>query len=518
MNGIGARTETTRAESGTWISRVAVRRPAASETAGRRSAVEQCGCGGDEAHEAPYGGDDLGRGQGERGDADRILTAVKSLFLRALLLSAITAAILSVPAFAANGRVLAVEFENDVNPVTADYVIGEIERANEEGYNAVVILLDTPGGLASAMEDIVEAELASDIPVIVYVSPDGAKAASAGVWIGQAADILAMAPQTNIGSSTPISVGGEDIQEDLRRKVVNDAAASLRALTREHGRNARWADRAVRRASNLSAREALAIDVIDVVAPTLPALLDDIDGRTTVPKGFVLDTAGAQIDEVEMSLWKRILDTVIDPNIILILMSIGLLGITVELFNPGLIFPGTVGAISLITALFGLQVLPINAAGLLLMLLAAAFFAAELVVPSHGALSVAGAASFVLGALMLFDPAGEAYEVSLTVVLAIAGTLAVLVVVAFGKALQARRAKPKTGIDELLGEIGVVRRPLDPDGTVFVHGELWQARSADGDIPAGTPVRVTSLGDEFVLEVSPVAEPAAAAPRAGAPT
>jgi membrane-bound serine protease (ClpP class) len=276
-------------------------------------------------------------------------------------------------------RVLAVEFDNDVNPVTADFVIDGIERANDENYDAVVILLDTHGGLASSMEDIYKKELErTDVPVIVYVSPEGAKAASAGVWIGQAADILAMAPQTNIGSSTPVSVGGEDIQEDLRRKVVNDAAASLREITREHGRNDRWADRAVRRASNLGAKEALKQNVIDVVAPTLRALLDQIDGRRTVPKGLVLNTAGAQIETVEMSFWQRILDTIIDPNLILILMSVGVLGITVELFNPGLIFPGTVGAISLIVGLFGLQVLPISWAGLLLMLLAAAFFTAEL--------------------------------------------------------------------------------------------------------------------------------------------
>ncbi len=436
---------------------------------------------------------------------------MKSLFLRAFSLSVIVAALLAAPAGAADGRVLAVEFENDVNPVTAGYVIEEIERANDEGFSAVVILLDTPGGLASAMNDIVKAELASKIPVVVYVSPDGARAASAGVWIGQAADVLAMAPQTNIGSSTPINVGGEDIQEDLRRKVVNDAAASLRALAREHDRNVQWADRAVREASNLNAREALDQNVIDVVAPTLPALLDQIDGRETVPKGLVLDTGDAEIERVEMSLWKQVLDTLIDPNIILLLMSLGVLGITIELFNPGLIFPGTFGAVSLITGLFGLQVLPVNWAGLLLMLLAGAFFAAELFVPSHGALSLAGAASFVVGALMLFDPAGEAYEVSLTVVLAMAGTLAVLFGIAFAKALQARRAKPLTGSDELLGEVGVVRRPLAPDGTVFVHGELWRARSADGPVPAGTPVRVTAIGDEFVLEVLPVEQAVPAA-------
>jgi membrane-bound serine protease (ClpP class) len=439
---------------------------------------------------------------------------MKTALVRAFLASFVGLALFVLPAAAATPdapRILAVEFENDVNPVTADYVIDAIERANDENFDAVVILLDTHGGLASSMEDIYKKELErTDVPVIVYVSPEGAKAASAGVWIGQAGDILAMAPQTNIGSSTPINVGGEDIQEDLRRKVVNDAAASLREITREHGRNERWADLAVRRASNLGASEALERNVIDVVAPTLPALLDQIDGRKTVPKGLVLNTAGAQIETVEMSLWKSILDTIIDPNIILILMSIGVLGITVELFNPGLIFPGTVGAISLIVALFGLQVLPISAAGLLLMLLAAGFFAAELFVPSHGALTLAGAASFVLGSLMLFDPAGDAYEVSLPVVLAIAGTLAALFGVAFAKALQARRAKPQTGADELADRIGVVRETLDPEGCVFVNGELWRARAVNGHIPVGETVRVERIDEGLVLEVTPAEEPVAA--------
>jgi membrane-bound serine protease (ClpP class) len=432
---------------------------------------------------------------------------VKSLFLRALLLSAAALAFLAGPAGAATPRVLAVEFENDVNPVTADYVTSQIDRANDEHYDAVVILLDTPGGLSSAMKDIYQAELRSKVPVIVYVSPPGSRAASAGVWIGQAADILAMAPQTNIGSSTPIDVGGGNIQSDLRRKVINDAAASLKTLAKAHGRNAQWAELAVRRASNLTEYEALKRNVIDVIAPSLPALLNEIDGRTTVPKGIVLHTADANVDRVEMSLWKRILDTLIDPNIIVLLLSLGVLGITVELFNPGLIFPGTVGAISLITALFGLQVLPVSAAGLLLLLLAAGFFAAELFVPSHGALTLAGVASFVVGSLMLFDPAGPAYQVSLTVVLAIAGTLAVLFGIAFTKALQARRAKPQTGSDELRGEIGFVRRKLDPEGLVFVHGELWRARSLDGPIAVGRPVRVERVDDGLVLGVLPVDQP-----------
>ena len=423
----------------------------------------------------------------------------------ALVPTVLAAAALAGPAQGQTApRVLAIEFANDVNPVSADFVIDEIERAAEDGYSAVVILLDTPGGLAESMRDIVEAELASSIPVIVYVSPDGARAASAGVWIGQAADVLAMAPQTNIGSSTPVAVGGDEIPRDLRRKVVNDAAASLRALAEEHGRNGDWAEEAVRQASNLTATQALEENVIDTIAPNLQTLLDEIDGTTTMPKEFVLDTAGADVTTVEMSLWQRILDTIIDPNIIVLLMSLGVLAITVELFNPGLIFPAAFGAIALIVGLFGLQVLPFSWAGILLILVAFGFFVAEAFIVSHGALAFAGAVAFVFGALMLFDPAGDVYQVSLPVAIAVGAALAAFAGFAVAKALAARRRPAATGSEELVGATGVVRRSLDPGGLVFVHGELWRARAVDEDpIVEGTPIRVERLADGLVLEVVP---------------
>ncbi|HEY7197114.1 MAG TPA: nodulation protein NfeD [Gaiellaceae bacterium] len=426
-------------------------------------------------------------------------------FLRISLAAALV--VLAAGGAIANGaqnerpRVLAVEFQNDVNPVTQDYLNAEIDRAQKENYNAVVILMDTPGGLDSSMRAIVKKELASTVPVVVYVYPPGSRAASAGVFITMAADVAAMAPQTNIGSSTPISTNGQDIGKDLRRKVVNDAAAAIGELAREHGRNAEWAENAVRKASNLGATEALEQNVIDVMAPNLPALLNTIDGMKTKPKGLVLHTANATVDTVHMSVWKRILDTLIDPNIIVLLMSIGVLGITVEVLNPGLILPGTVGAISLIVGLYGLQVLPVSAAGILLMLLALGFFAAEAFVTAHGAIALAGAVSFVIGSLLLFDPAGSAYQVSLPVAIAIGGTLAILIAFAATKAIQARRARPKTGSEELHGEIGVVREALDPDGLVFVHGEIWRATAADGPIPAGAAVVVDSLGDDLRLSV-----------------
>jgi membrane-bound serine protease (ClpP class) len=430
---------------------------------------------------------------------------VNKAVLRVILTSLALASAFAATSSAAptqQPRVRAIELANDINPVTADYLTQELEEATDEGYDAAVILLDTPGGLAESMRKIVRAELSSTIPVIVYVSPDGARAASAGVWIGQAADILAMAPQTNIGSSTPVSVGGEDIQKDLRRKVVNDAAASLRALAKSHGRNVRWADAAVRQASNLSASEALERNVIDVVAPSLPALLERIDGRKTVPKGYVLHTAGARIDRVEMSLWKQLLDTLIDPNIIVLMLSIGLIGIVVELWNPGLIFPGAVGGISLIVSLYGLQVLPVSWAGLLLILLGLGFLGAEPFVTSHGALAVAGGICFAIGSLMLFDPAGEAYQVSIWTAIGVAGTLALFMVLLIVKITQARRQPVEVDVHRLAGGIGHVRY----GDLVFVNGELWKARSLDGrPLRPGEPVEVVGV-DGLTLSVRPARE------------
>jgi len=406
-------------------------------------------------------------------------------------------------------RVLAVEFSNDINPVTEGYLKGAIDRANDQHYNAVVILMDTPGGLDSSMRNIIKRMLSSKVPVVVYVYPRGSRDASAGVFITMAADVAAMAPETNIGSSTPISTSGGNIPSDLKRKVINDAVAYIRSLASEHGRNADWAEKAVRVAANLPAREALSMNVVDYVEPTLPTLLDRIDGARVEPKGVVLHTANAEIDTVKMSLWKRILDTIIDPNIIVLLLSVGTLGIVVEIFHPGLIFPGTLGAISLIVGLFGLQVLPVSAAGILLMLLAAAFFGAEPFVPTHGALALAGATCFVLGSLLLFDPAGPSYQVSLPVVLTIAGTFALLMTFAATKIVIARRRRPVTGQEELIGQVGVVRKALNPAGLVFVHGELWQARSEDEPIEVGTPVVVAGIGEGLILDVRRSAEAAA---------
>ncbi|MGH3137156.1 MAG: NfeD family protein [Gaiellaceae bacterium] len=431
-----------------------------------------------------------------------------SRHLRGFLFLAIVLVALAGPLVAggqdAETRVLAVHLDNDINPVTQEYVENAVDRAEKEELAAVVLVLDTPGGLASSMRGIVKRFLASTVPVIVYVSPPGSSADSAGAVIAMSADIAAMAPQTNIGSSTPISLGGEDISKDLRRKIVNDAAAYVGELAREHDRNVVAARKMVTEAANYGARDAKAIDLVDVIAPTLPALLNRVDGTKTVPKGLVLETAGAQIENVEMSFWQKARDFLVDPNLIALMLSIGLIGIVVELWNPGLIFPGTVGAISLILGLYGLQVLPVSLAGLLLMILAAAFFVAEAFVPTHGALTVAGGVMFVLGALMLFDPAGDAYQVSLPVAVGIAATLALLLGVALTRVVRVARRPAAVGVQGLVGTDGVVGR----DGMVQINGELWRARTID-DTPLvpGERVRVEQIEEDLRLVVGSKTSP-----------
>ena len=416
-----------------------------------------------------------------------------------LVLAAIgVALLLAAPASAARTRVLVAEFHADVNPVTSEYVHDVVDRGERGGYAAVVIEMDTPGGLSTSMRSIVKTILASKVPVIVYVSPPGSSADSAGAVIGEAADVLALAPQTNIGSSTPIDTNGQNIGSDLRRKVINDAAAYIGELAREHGRNADAAEQMVREASNYGATDALQIHVIDDIAPTLPALLRQLDGKKTVPKGFVLHTAGAAIDHTGMSFFQKARNLLIDPNLIELFLSIGLIGILVELWHPGLIFPGTVGAISLVLALYGLQVLPVSVAGIALILLAFAFFAAEPFVMSHGALAVAGGVLFVIGSVILFDPAGPLFHVSLVVTIAIAGTLTLLLGLALSRVVRARRLPVSVGATRVVGDTGEVRE----GGYVFVDGELWRARSDDGSVlEPGEPVVVERVGDDLELVV-----------------
>lgn len=432
---------------------------------------------------------------------------MKGPFTRALLASLVAALAvpaLAVPALAsaAKPRVLAIHFELEVNPVTSSYLDHELDRAQKDGYDAAVIVIDTPGGLSESMRKIVKKEIASRIPVIAYVSPSGARAASAGVWITEAADVAAMAPATNIGSSTPIDSSGQNLGSDLRRKVINDAVASLTSLMRFHHRNAAWAARAVRQASNLDERRAKRIDVVDVLAPSLPALLEQIDGRKTAGKGYVLHTAGAEIVNVEPGFFTRLLNALIDPNIIPLLFLAGIAGIGFEIFHPGVVLPGALGAIALLTALFGFAVLPISWAGLGLLILGAALLVIDAHVVTHGALTVSGLTSIVVGSLMLFHNAPSPYDnVNVPLLVAFALALGGLWAFALTKAVQVRRRPVSVGPQTIVGEVGEARR----DDMVFVHGELWRARPvSDGPLRPGERVRVAGVDPGLVLEVEPV--------------
>jgi membrane-bound serine protease (ClpP class) len=430
---------------------------------------------------------------------------VKGPFLRAFFASVALALAVPIAASSASPskpRVLAIHYEFEVNPVTASYLDHQLDRAQEGDYDAAVILLDTPGGLSDSMRTIVKHELASKIPVVVYVAPPGARAASAGVWIGMAADELAMAPATNIGSSTPISGSGSDLGKDLRRKVINDAAASLRSLARFRGRNVQWVDLAVREARNISAEQALKIHVIDDIAPNLPALLRKIDGRKAVGTGYVFHTAGAQIVEANPGFFTRLLNALINPNLIPLLFLAGIAGIGFEIFHPGVVLPGALGAVSLLTALFGFAVLPISWAGLALLLLGAALLVADAHVVSHGALTVSGLISLVVGSLMLFHNAPAPYnDVNTPVLVIFALLIGGFWALALAKAVQVRRAPVTVGPQTMVGEVGEVRR----DDLVFVHGELWRARPAGGEsLRPGQPVRVAGVGPDLTLEVEPV--------------
>jgi membrane-bound serine protease (ClpP class) len=402
----------------------------------------------------------------------------------------------------AQPRVLAIRFGPDleVNPVTQDYLTSKLSHAAKAHYDAAVILLDTPGGLSSSMKTIYTAELNSKLPVIVYVSPNGARAASAGVWISEAADVLAMAPTTNIGSSTPIDSSGANLGSDLRRKVINDAAASLTALAAAHHRNTTWPGRAVRVASNLTAEEALRMHVVDVVAPTLPKLLDELDGYHTkdAQRPYTLHLKDAQITYDKPGFFTRLLNTLIDPNIISLLFLAGLAGIGFEIFHPGVVLPGALGAVALVTALFGFSVLPISWAGLMLILLGVGLLVIDAHVVSHGALTIAGLISLGVGMVMLFHNAPAPYHTSLPLVLSITLTLGAFWALALSKAVRVRRQPVTVGPNRVLGEDAIVRTP----GQVFVAGELWRAHRDDGvDLVPGEHVRVTAVnGLELVVE------------------
>lgn len=402
------------------------------------------------------------------------------------------------------------ELTGTIDPATSRWVDAALDDAADEDAALAIVRLDTPGGLDDSLRDIVSDILAAPMPVVVYVSPDGARAASAGVYITQAADVAAMAPQTNIGSATPISIGPGSEDEVLGRKIRNDAAAYLRALASEHGRNPDLGERMVREAANVTAQEALDANFIDAIAGSERELLADIDGfRTEGAKEQVLDTGGLAIETHDMPLHYEILQILVNPTIAFMLLSIGLLGMAIELFSPGMIFPGTLGLIFFVTGLYGTAQLPVTAAGILLLVAAIALFIAEAHFTS-GVLGVSAVVALVLAGLLLFDTDGGAADVSVPAVIATAVLIGAMVLFVIQRVVRSRREPVRTGHEEMVGLPAEVRVPLTPEGQVFAQGALWRARLVDGGpdrLGVGGRVRVESV-DGLTLVVKPAtAEP-----------
>jgi membrane-bound serine protease (ClpP class) len=425
----------------------------------------------------------------------------------ALVLASIVAIVPGAPppALAAPAPVAVMEMEGAITPVAVRLVATAVERAQSERAQALILQLDTPGGLERSMRSIVQTILNSEVPVIVYVAPTGARAASAGVFITMAAHIAAMAPATNIGAAHPVAVGGGAPDKEMIKKIENDAAAFARTIAVERGRNAEWAEKAVRSSVSVTEREAVKLKIVDLIAENIPDLLAKVDGRTVkTAKGTVtLQTKDAPVKKIEIRFRDRFLALITDPNVAYILMMVGMLGIFFELSNPGSILPGVLGGISLILAFFAFQSLPINWAGLLLILFGVILLIAEIKVVSHGILTIGGVVAMLLGSMMLYDApeAGSALRISWWVIVPAVGSTAGLVVFALSYGMRALYRTPTTGATGMVGQTAVARTPLAPEGQVAVQGELWRAVAQDGPIAAGDPVTIVGV-DGLTLTVA----------------
>jgi membrane-bound serine protease (ClpP class) len=432
-----------------------------------------------------------------------------------LILASLLALLAPTTGAQGSGIAYSIEFDGTVDPATEEWVDQALGDAADAGAELAIIRLDTEGGLDSSMREIIKDILAAPMPVVVYVSPDGSRAASAGAFITEAGDVAAMAPQTNIGSASPVSISGEDIGEVLGRKIENDAAAYIRALAEGHGRNADLAERLVTEAENVPATEALDQDLIDVVAGSEEELLTELDGfEVQGPKAQTLDTSGLEIERHDMPFLLQVLQILVNPTVAYLLLTAGLVGLAIEIFSPGLIVPGTLGVISFLLGLYGTAQLPVTAAGILLLVLGVALIIAEAHLPTHGIVGGVGVLSLALSGLLLFNTDSDAYEVSVPVVIVVAVLLGCFMVVAVQKVVQARRNPVITGWEEMIGAEGVVRDRIDPVGQVFVRGALWKASLADrangaedGALERGVRVRVESV-EGLTLRVRPVSQTA----------
>ena len=404
---------------------------------------------------------------------------------------------------AQQGDIYIVTVADAISPGTADFIKSGIKTAEDNGAACIIIELDTPGGLAESMRLIVQNILASRVPVVVFVSPGGARAASAGVMITMAADVAAMAPGTNIGAAHPVGAGGKDIDGKMSEKVINDMVAQAKSVAERRGRNAGWVEDAIRESVSVTETEALKENIIDLIARDTDDLIRQLNGWEIKDRGpLKLDGAAKII--LEETLRTKILRTISNPNIAYILMMIGLAGLYFELSHPGAIFPGVIGGICLILAFFALQTLPVNYAGILLIVLAIIFFIMEMKITSYGLLSIAGIVSLMLGSLMLFEGDTPDMKLSLQVLLPTIVVISGFFVAVAGLVFRAQRSRPTTGTRGLVGEIGIVKKALTPEGKVFVHGELWNAR-AQGPVEEDTKVRVVKVVN-LLLEVESVDE------------
>ncbi len=401
-------------------------------------------------------------------------------------------------AFSGDKDVFVIPVSDAISPGVSNFLVKSIEEASDQQAACVIVELNTPGGLVDSMREIVMAIYKSRVPVVVFVSPSGARAASAGVMITMAADVAAMAPGTNIGAAHPVGAGGKEINKTMNEKVLNDMAAYVKSIAEKRGRNVEWAEKAVRESVSATETEALAQNIIDLIASDTDDLIEKLNGWEVKDRGR-LDLTQAKKVVLEEDLRTKILKTISNPNIAYVLMMIGLAGLYFELSHPGSIFPGVIGGICIILAFFSFQTLPVNYAGVLLIILAIIFFIMEMKISSYGLLSVAGVVSLFLGSLMLFE--GEspelrlAWRVFLPTLAVVSGFFIAVAALVF----KSQVSTPKTGNKGLVGEIGVVKQRMDPEGKVFVHGELWQARSAS-PVETGQRVRVIRV-ENLILEV-----------------
>ncbi len=416
------------------------------------------------------------------------------------------------PAPGSDGVAYSIQLQATIDPATEKWIGSALDDAAGQDAKLAIIRLDTPGGLTDSMRSIIQEMAAAPMPVVVYVSPNGARAGSAGAYITEAADVAAMAPETNIGSATPIAIGPSGGSQDLSRKIKNDAAASMRALAAAHGRNAHLAQLLVTQARNLTAREAKRDGLIDVIAPSQERLLTKLDGfQVQGPNAGVLHTAGLELENHDLPFTYQLLEIIVNPTISYLLILVGLLGLGIEIFSPGLIAPGTIGLISLLLGLYGTAQLPVTVAGVLLLVAGIAMIIAEAHLPTHGILGASGVAALIASGLLLYDTNSSAFEISTPVVIIVGILLGGLLAIAVDRAVRARRLPKRTGWEEMVDAEGVVRERLDPVGQAFVEGALWRAELIDAGegraLERGSRVRVESVNG-LTLRVQPVADEA----------